>query len=193
MKKLYAPKGNIDPAAEFRQKKENGELEPVAESQPEPVAEEPAPQPKEIAPELLDLEFGSGNNVAKEKANADLLAMFGSDTKFTSPAAVTTNTTVPPVKEKPKPAAVVPKQVPIVQPNKYAVFDFVQGPTISNNVYNIYNNVNMNISAAPSFGYGQNSTAMPHIVQFQPTYQPAPPAKTYSDDKAFKDILPKDF
>ncbi len=201
VKRLYAPKDTLDPAAEYLEKRKNGivvEPTPAAEV-PEPEVAPPA-QPKEIAPELLDLDFGAGKGAAGEaKGKSDLFSVFGDGFGSGTKTAAAEPTTKPapaatPVKPGVAPPAVMQKTVPqprpMIQPNKYAALDFVPGPMYSTNVYNIYNNVNMNISAGSGFGYG----AQPPVgIQFQPTYSMPAIPKSDANDKAFKDVLPKDF
>lgn len=151
VKRLYAPKNALDPVTEFFQG-ESDEIE-QGEAEVKPTASMKMPTG------LLDIDLIGSNdehveeiilkpaptsshvtvstrNEAEKKPNEDLLAMLEEDTKNTT----TTITTKKPVTN-------------YVAPNKYAALDFVQGPVIGSNVYNIYNTYNMNISTGPSINY----------------------------------------
>jgi len=203
-RRLFAPRDTLDPAAEYLEKKKNGEEIPEPKSEKiaeEPPKIEPVKSEPKVAPELLDFDFGTNpKENPKEKAQADLFAAFEKDFSKTAtkPSSAIQPKLIPTMpktaQNNAKPNVFMTNNQPFV-PNKYAALDFVQGPIISNNVYNIYNNVSMNISAGPGFNMPQpnrvNQPPIQQFVQFQPTY--SIPPKSDSNDKAFKDILPSDF
>lgn len=191
MKRLYAPKNALDPVTEFFQG-ESDEVE-QGEADVKPTA------PIKMPTGLLDIDLIGNNNEdveeiilrpapvvsrvaisttneTEKKPNEDLLAMFEEDTKKTT-------TTM-----KPKTNYVVP--------NKYAALDFVQGPVVGNNVYNIYNTYNMNINTGTSINY-RYPTNVSNKPKKEVTYQyvqPKPsPMTSNTQDNVFKDILPDDF
>lgn len=188
MKKLYVPKNALDPVAEFFQ----GESEDNYEEEDEvtkPVApavmpqglldfdlneankhvEELVPKP---APIVSHITISKKDEVEKKKPSEDLLAMFEEDSKKSKLPAT-------------KGAAVI-----YTAPNKYAALEFVQGTTVANNVYNIYNTYNMNISTGPNINYRYPQ------AKKEVTYQYAQPKSSMipkTEDNKFKDILPDDF
>ncbi len=76
----------------------------------------------------------------------------------------------------------------VIEKGKYAALDLVgTGPVISNNVYNIYNNVNMNITAG-NLATGFSSGAYMYGQQPEQMHAYLP-----RSDEKFKEVLPKDF
>lgn len=210
VKKIYAPKNVADPATEFLEggnEKEEKEEEKDEEKEEEEPVEEPqqTAQPKaglldfdlegdnkaELAPDLkadsTDFDFsfkGPEKTIPKTQPKSDLLSIFDDEPKKASA----------PVISKPQDNFGYKNPISVPRPmigNKYAALDFVQAPIINNNVYNIYNNYNMNISSGSTFSAKPNANGAPIPYQFnKPKPRPYPEQKSES---LFKDVLPDDF
>jgi len=192
VKRSYAPKNALDPVAEFFQSESEGNYE--EEDKPK-VAK--AVTPVVIPKGLLELDFNghveellpkstpvvshstisTKDEVEKKKLSEDFLAMFEEDSK----------------KNKTSATSVKGTSTSYMAPNKYAALDFVQAPAVANNVYNIYNTYNMNISTGPNINYRYPPNNMP---KKEVTYQCAQynsNTMPKTEDNKFKDILPDDF